>query len=320
MSPTIHDIDFRTKLPDVAGTLPVARVAAPSASERIESARTLADVLGLGNTAHVDLPFGHALASKTGQVEVFAASGAVRARSIERLTAYDDERRPWRDARRRDDDGSWELDTETSRVLAGEASGLLEKARLLTEPASIDVVLAQWAELDEKGNQVDSGPGRATVRFGYESAGLPFIGPGAKSLVHYDPVDGGVALARMFHVHRRTEKVIEVAGTDPERLFARLLAEPIFALDNQPDAKIAITAAEFGLLALPADVPQRAALPSLALEGVIEGLSDAQGRAYELRFARYITVPEPEALSKAGLASAPFLTSSTPVRARGEAA
>ena len=320
MSPTIHDIDFRTQLPDVSGSLPVARVAAPCPGGRTEAARTLADVLGLGGTTHVDLPFGHALASKAGQVEVFAASGAVRARSIERLRAHDDERRRWPDAHRSDRDGTWELDPGMARRLASEATELLGKASLLEEPARTDVVLGQWAELDEKGNEVDSGPGRATVRLSYEAAGVPLIGPGAKTLLHYDPVDGGAELARLFHVCRRPEETGEVAGTDPERLFARFLAEPIFALDKQPDAKIAVTSAEFGLLALPADVPQRAALPALAVEGVIEGLVDPQGRGYELRFARYLTVPDPEALAKAGFASAPAFATSTPVRSRGEAA
>ncbi len=305
MTLTFKELEFRTEVPEVPRSLPLPQVVAQCAPERTECMRALGDMLGLSELLEVELPFGHALAGEAGQVEFFAASGAVRGRNTKLITSFADERRDWAGAYRTDSPAGpeWTLEPDMGKRLQGYAADILGRAGLLGDGdrQSMDLTLGQWARLDEDGAEVDSGPGRATVRVSYSHDGLPFIGPGAKTLAHFDPVDGQPTLARLFHVHRDVGEVrsVEVAGT--EAAFAGLLSDPLLVANVRRHAKVAITSAKLGLLALPADVPQRFALPALAVEGVIEGLQDRVSGPYELRFGRYIQVAASDAVRAAGV-------------------
>lgn len=300
-----RDIDFRVKLPDIPSTMPAAVTEGQCAHERVEAMRTLAAVLGIDDAIEVTLPFGHALAGKAGQVEFFAASGAVRARNIPLLSRFDDERRDWPDVEKVDtNEGvSYQLGRGTSDRLVEEARELLGRAGLADDGvAGVDVVLGRWAMLDEKGREQESGPGRATVRMSYAVEGTPLIGAGAKTNLHYDPVDGRPTLARMFHVQRKVVDVREVRMGDIEEAFSAFLADPFLGEKSGKGGRIVVTAVRAGLLALPADTPQRVAYPALAIEGTVESLKDERKGGYEVRFGRYVPAASPEALRRAGVA------------------
>ena len=81
-------------------------------------------------------------------------------------------------------------------------------------------------------------------------------------------------------------------------------------------AKVAITSVKVGLLALPADVVQRFAIPSLAVEGVVEGLEDDKGRPFELNFGRYVPAVSPAVLRLVGVVTADAVPGSTVGRSR----
>src|SRR5688500_6679907 len=103
---TVKDIDVEVQLPDIPATAPVLSHTPPCVTGRDDTTRAIAEVLQIDivGTAHV--PHGYAVGSDRGQVEVFTASGAVRARNAERLASYPDERRQWSEVER-DDDGTF---------------------------------------------------------------------------------------------------------------------------------------------------------------------------------------------------------------------
>jgi hypothetical protein len=274
----------------------------PCARDRDETTRALAEVLQIDLKGTAQVPHGYAVGSDRGQVEVFSASGAVRARNAERLSAYPDERRNWSQVER-DEDGTFRLGDELTRHLIGQGQELLHRVGLGAEPAAISVSVDQWAQLNDDGKEVQSGTGRATVRLSYAAEGLALIGPGAKTNLHFDPSDDGrsVALARMFHVHRDVAATGEVATQSLEEAFAGLLAQswPSHGI-RKSEGRITITAATFGLLALPADVVQTFSAPTLMVEGEISGVEVGKDETVSVRFGQYLPLAHPKALAEAG--------------------
>jgi hypothetical protein len=290
MNLSLHDIDWRVDLPAIPDKLPVAILATPSYEERLHAVHTLHDRFRLGDTIELDLPDGVAHAGRRGEVQYFAASGAVRARDAEVGRLFTDERRQWMDVT--EQDGQFALGDDSSATLFQDAGELLRAARLLPDGlGDVDVVLDQWERLDESGTEIERGPGRAVVRAPYTLDGFPFIGAGAKTRLAYEPVDGYPVLARIFHVHRPVTDVHAVQTGGTERALTGLLRDPFLA---EREERIAVTGITVGLLALPAVVPQRVAIPALAVTGVVG----------ELPFARHYQAISAKALRGEGFAAA----------------
>jgi hypothetical protein len=299
---TFNDVDFKVDLPEIPATTPVISHTPPCARDRDDTTRALAEVLHIDLKGTAQVPHGYAVGSDRGQVEVFSASGAVRARNAERLSAYPDERRNWSQVER-DEDGTFRLGDELTRHLIGQGQELLHRVGLGDEPAAISVSLGQWAQLNADGTEVESGTGRATVRLSYAAEGLALIGPGAKTNLHFDPDDDGrsVALARIFHVHRDVAATGEVATQSLDEAFAGLLAQRWSGHGiREGEGRITITAATFGLLALPADVVQTFAAPTLMVEGEISGVEVGKDETVSVRFGQYLPLAHPRALAEAG--------------------
>ena len=112
-------------------------------------------------------------------------------------------------------------------------------------------------------------------------------------------------MARFFHVHRGLEAVKDVRILDIEQAFRPLLTQTWSGIESERKrTRIAVTAAEFGLLAMPADVPQRVAVPALQVEGVVSGLIPQDGREVSVRFGQYLSLVEPKALASVGYGTA----------------
>lgn len=302
MAMTIQDVDFKVDLPDIPRSAPIVRHAAPCLRDRTETTKALAEVLEIDLRGTAQAPHGFVFGSDRGQVEVFSASGAIRARNAQRLSAFEDERREWRDVER-DDDGSFRLGADATKLVSQQGLELLRRIGIRDDFADLDVSLGQWARLDEKGNEEESGPGRATVRLSYTAQGLPLIGAGAKTNLHFDPEDGGrgLALARMFHVHRDIEGAGDVATQSLEEAFAGLLQQSWSGAGlRDGEARMTITGATFGLLALPADVVQSFAAPALMVEGSVSGVEVGKDETATVRFGQYLSLAHPKALAEAG--------------------
>jgi hypothetical protein len=299
MSLSVRDVDWRAPLPEVPAELPVATLATPSYEERLHAVHTLHERFQLGGTVEIDLPDGVAHASRRGEVQYFAASGAVRARDAEVCAAFPDERRSWDDVE--EVDGKYLLGDRTSSVLFQDAGELLRAARLLADGlGAVDVVLDRWARLDESGAELERGPGRAVVRAPYTLDGVPFLGAGAKTRLAYEPVDGRPTLSRLYHVHRPVIDVYSVRTGGTERALTGLLRDPYLIEHHKNGATIVVTHVEFGLLALPAVVPQRIAAPAVAVSGTIENLTDDTTEP----FAHFYQAVSAKALRRLGLAAA----------------
>jgi len=299
---TFDDIDFTVDLPDIPRTSPVATHVSPCLKEHDETTRAIAKVLDIDVRGTAQVPHGYAIGSSRGQVEVFAASGAVRARNTERLTAYEDESRRWEGVER-DDDGTYRLSDDASKRLSHHGLEVLSQVGIRAEYAGLDVTLGQWARLNEDGKEEDSGPGRVTVRLSHAVHGLPLIGPGAKTNLHFDPENNGAtpALARMFHVNRGIETTGEVATQSLDEAFSGLLRQSWSGKGiRDGEGRITITAATFGLLALPADVVQTFAAPALMVEGSVSGVGVGKDETATVRFGQYLPLAHPKALAEAG--------------------
>ena len=299
---TFTDVDFKVELPDIPATAPVVGHTPPCAKDRDHTTRAIAEVLRIDIKGTAQVPHGYAVGSDRGQVEVFSASGAVRARNAERLAAYPDERRKWSDVER-DDDGTYRLGKELARGLLEHGQEVLHRVGLGDEPATVDVTVGQWAQLNEDGKELDSGTGRATLRLSYAVDGIALIGPGAKTNLHFDPGDDGrsAELARMFHVHRGVDATGEVATLSLDEAFAGLLAQSWSGRGiREGEGRITITSATFGLLALPADVVQTFAAPALMVEGEVSGVEVGKDETVSVRFGQYLPLAHPKALAEAG--------------------
>lgn len=314
-------VDLKARL-EIPKTGLVALLPSPCLRERSRAVDTLAKSLGIKVVGSADVPHGFAVGGPDGQVEVFAASGAVRARNTKQLSRFNDERRPWADVtRERTKDGPvYGLGANTAKLLQAHSERLLDASGLAVEPSGIRVAVGQWARLDESGKEVESGPGRATVQFSYAIEGIPLIGAGAKTNVHFDPDERGAegVIARFFHVHRGFEAAKDIRLLDIEQAFEPLLKQTWSGIESKSrKTRITITAAEFGLLALPADVPQRLAGPALRIEGTVSGLVPRGGREVSIRFGQYLSLVEPKWLAEAGLGSAGDIVPGQLVAGRG---
>lgn len=298
-------VTLQAKL-DLPKTGLAALMPAPCLRDRTRAVEGLAKSLGIEVVGSADVPHGFAVGGRGGQVEVFAASGAVRARNTDQLSRFADERRSWAEVERTKD-GAYGLGPRTAKLLQARAQRLMEESGLADKPAAVQVVLGQWARLDEAGKELESGPGRATVQFAYAIEGIPLIGAGAKTNAHFDPDETGAdgVIARFFHVHRGFEAKKDLRLLELERAFEPLLKQTWSGIESKAgQTKITITAAEFGLLALPADVAQRFAAPALRVEGEVSGLTPLDGREVSIRFGQYLPLVDPKVLAEAGLGSA----------------
>jgi hypothetical protein len=301
-------LDIRTKIPTPKTGL-IAVLPAPCLRERMHAADALVKALKIRVAGSGDVPHGFAVGGPNGQIEIFAASGAVRARNTDQLSRFEDERRPWTDVvKDKSDNGVvYRLGERTAKNLEAQARRLFDELRFEAQPAVTRVELGQWARLDESGKEVESGPGRATVQYSYAVEGTPLIGAGAKTNVHFDPdgKDSGGIIARFFHVHRGFELAKEIRLFDLERALEPLLTQTWSGLESKSGrTRITITAAKFGLLALPADVPQRIAAPALQVEGHVSGLVARSDEEVTIRFGQYLPLAEPKALASAGYGTA----------------
>ncbi len=302
MALSLDDLRFETDLPDVPGTVPVPRLAPVALRERQPALEAFAGRLGLRETRRLDTPHGMALATRQGHVEYFEASGGVLAMSASEVA--DDELRRWDDvAEERDRDGTpvYRLGRGARAEVLDLVSEVLESARL-TEPHQVrpTVVLDQVAQLDEEGTVLQSGPGRASVHLGYDFAGLPVLGAGAKTRVSVEPAGRrGLAITGGLHVWRRPGNTVDVElGSTKEVLGAGLLRDPELQRHHEQGSDIVVTHLEVGYLALPAMERQATLLPTVDVRGRVTLPGD---RLEYFEFARHHHAASPERYRDQGI-------------------
>lgn len=301
---SLKDLSFEVDPPRVPEVAPVTTFEYPCLKDVREKIDAFAGALDIGIRATVNVPHGIAAVGDAGQIEVFAASGAIRGRNTDRLSRYDDERREWRDVEKVDgpDGLDFVLGAESSRAVTSLGLRMLAKAGIERQ-SDPRIVLERWAHLDEKGDEVDAGPGRATLAMTYSVGEVPLLGAGAKTNLHFDPGDGRPELARFFHVLRPVREAGEVRTTPIDAALPSLLAERWVSRDlREGEAHVSVTGATFGMLAAPAHLVQHHALPVLAVEGIVRGDLDGLD---EIHFARYLPLYDEKDAAERGFA--PFV-------------
>lgn len=157
-----------------------------------------------------------------------------------------------------------------------QAHELLKKAELLRDYTSFfDVELEQFAEFDEKGHEIQSGAGSATIKFLYKIEGIPVYGPGAKTLVFVEPENGKSRITGAFHAWRETGNSRRLELPEIEKLLAvGMLRDPELMLYHKRGHTIEITRLEFGYFAMPAFMKQIYLFPAYQIEGSIMNPKD----------------------------------------------
>jgi hypothetical protein len=306
MAIKFSDLDIQTKLPVVPASVPVYALTAPTLDERRAAINGLGEQLKLGTLRAVELEHGIVMASESGDITYFHASGAISARDATAGKGAVDEFRKWSGLVETTTDGyRVALNADMSKRLIAQAQDLLKPLGLLgAEMASASVQLEQVAQLDEKGREIAHGAGQATVKFAYAVEGLPVRGAGAKTLAFAEPASGGARIGGTFHAWRTVGKGAPIKMQALEAaLGVGLLSDPELNRYANAGHKIQITRLDFVLAALPAFMRQSHLFPAFQVEGVVS----AGDLGISFHFARFHHAAPPSAYAAAGIYG-PYLT------------
>jgi hypothetical protein len=304
----LNDLIIKARLPDIPKSLSLIELRTSSLNERRWSIECLGRRLELGNLKVADVPHGLVFGSKRGEVEFFRASGSVWACNTAMEEKFENEERRWKGLREtgRGAKRSFALDRDVSADLSKTAIDVLKEAGLFREEATRPLVqLDQWAHLDSKGKEIKRGAGAATVKFGYQLEGLAVIGPGAKSLVFGEPVDGTPRISGVFHAWREVvgSRKLQLSSVEAA-LRIGLLQDSELIAHRRKKHRIAITRLVFGYMGLPAFMQQSYLFPAFEVEGFVENPDDRK-RSYA--FGKYYHAATAKQYAKAD-AAAHYLT------------
>ena len=172
------------------------------------------------------------------------------------------------------------------------------------EHASATVQLLQVAHLDNQGNEIEYGAGKATVKFGYAVEGRRVQGAGAKTLAFAVPRPSATYIFGIFHAWRNLGQATTVKLPSIEKaLGVGLLSDPELNLYHQAGHELRITRLELVYLALPAFMRQSHLFPAFQVEGQVSEGKNGIG----FNFARFHHAAPPSAYNAAGLVG-PYLT------------
>jgi hypothetical protein len=300
MALKISNVKLMVELPALPPAIPVFSLAAPSFDERRTAIDRLGEHLKLGALRSVELDHATVMASKRGDIHYFHASGAILARDATARRGAENELRKWEGLQDSKSGGQRiTLNSDAAKRLISQARAQLEPIGLLDkEVASETVHLEQVANLDEQGNEVQYGAGKATVRFGYSVEGVPVRGPGAKTLVFAEPESDSARITGAFHAFRRPlqSTALSLLPVD-EALGVGVLSDPELNLYHAAGHQIQITRLDFVYLALPAFMRQTHLIPAFQVEGKV---SEGE-RGIAFGFARFHHAAPPKAYASADI-------------------
>jgi len=300
----ISDLNIRGSLPELPRSIALLEVHIPTFEERRWCIATVGRRLGLGKMNLVEVPHGHIFGSPKGEVEFFRASGAIWASDTTADEKFKNEARPWKRLRTtgRGHDKAFTLDRDQLAKLTDSSLEFLRESGLLREEASRPTIkLDQWAHLNEQGEEIERGAGTATVELGYEVEGITAIGPGAKTVLFAEPVNGIAGISGMFHAWRDIIGAREVKMQSIEdALKVGLLEDPELISYHKRGHRIEIVRIRLGYLALPVFVQQSHLFPAFEVQGVVH---DSEDKRRSFSFGKYCHAASPEQYVKTGVAA-----------------
>ena len=286
MALTLDNIEFKTELPKIPDSISLYNLKSPSLEEREPAIKLFIEILKLGKVNTIELKDSIMFASKRGEVEFFPASGSIWARDALAGEKTENEERKWDGLEKKNIQGEthYVLNTNAAERLSKQAYELLDKSKLLNENAVFDrVELDQYVQFDEKGQEINSGAGSATIKFLYAVDTIPVFGPGAKTYIYADPEDGKPRITGAFHAWREllNSKKIELPATE-ESLASGFLKDPELMLYHKRGQKVEVSRLDFGYYSMPAFSKQSYLFPVFEVEGSIIHPNE-ESRSYFLK-------------------------------------
>jgi len=301
MALTLKDLDLKVSLPKLPPSVPVFELSAPSLDERRPGLEQLSKHLGLGDLRAIQLDHALMMAGERGEIEYFYASGGVWARDAAAAQESPGELRRWDDIHESENgkERRFTLGPDTQSRLISQARELLQGTGLIGKEVDSETVeLDQVAHLDGKGQELERGPGQATVKFSYAAEGIPVGGPGAKTLMFAEPENGNVRFTGAFHAWRTLGTGHPVKLPPAEKALAvGLLIDPELVAYRAAGHKIRITRLDLRYLALPAFMRQSHLFPAFQIEGDVSDGKKGSG----FRFARFHHAAPPAAYAAASV-------------------
>lgn len=307
MSLKLNQINFKAEMPKIPDHGVAIMCEAPQFKDRAKGIQGLAKRLDLGELRDADTRFGRAIVSKHGEVEFFAASGAIWAANTAHELKAKDEFLDWQDlSDGKDDDGQpiQILGRKSAANAVDMAKEMIEIGRFdMKHATKPQIKLMQVAQADEKGRTLRNGAGEATIVFGYEINDMPVLGAGGKTLIDLIPKGSDLRPTGAVNVWRQPQKdvKIEIGGADAA-LEAGLLRDPDLMIAAEKGGKITIEKMRFGLVSMPAALHQGVLFPALEYEARVD-FGQKDGHYFTGRVAPVATR---EAFAKAGLESEHF--------------
>lgn len=306
MELNINDIEIKSEVPKIPDSLPVYKVKTASLEERRPSIEFLGKLLKFSKLYHVEVEdFVHIL-SKEGEIQYYRPSGAIWARNIIYDREFKNEGRLWKTNTSTEENDKDVVDLvlskETEQDLIKKSNAIFEKSKLLGKEAFFsNVSLEQISKFDEKGNEIDTIAGEATVRFLYKLNDIIVDGGGAKSYAFFNPAEKENGLIGIYHAWREITDSIKIrTRTIKEVVESALKTDGELRLYLKKNYKIQFREIELVYNSLPPFMYQGIIFPVLKVLGSIKSnFEKDQGKGFE--FGRYYHLVHPNDYVKSEL-------------------
>ena len=306
MTLELSDIEMAAELPSWPRSMPVYTVQKAEYEERRPAIAFLQEALHLGKVKPVEIKGSLHLMSPAGEIQYYRPSGALWAQNIAADKAFEDERRPWKVEKERDetdpDNYKLVLAREEQEMLAELTAGLFNEAGLMSEQATFaGVELDQVASRPEKRGEEALFAGEANVRFLYRLENVPVDGAGAKSYAFFNPGEEGPVFSGLFHVWRRPVGATSIQMVGAEEALARVLArDRELAMYHDKGYAIKLNQVRLVYYAMPPFEYQEYVYPALEVFGFAVP-RQREKRREGFGFARFYNAAPPKAYIQAEL-------------------
>jgi len=139
---TLENIELKTRLPKLPGSISLFELETPSLKIRKPAINVFTEILELGEVIKVELKDSVIFGSNRGEVEYFHASGSIWARDATVGEKGENEECKWDGLEKKEVQGEirYVLNETTAERLSKQAHELLKKAELLRDYVSLDGV------------------------------------------------------------------------------------------------------------------------------------------------------------------------------------
>lgn len=292
------NIEIKFEVPKIPDSLSVYKVKAATLEERNPSIDILSKLLKFSKLYRVEVDDSVHILSKEGEIQYYRPSGALWARNLIDDLEFDNEERRWKTntvTEEMDKDVvDLVLTEETKQEITEKGKKVFEKSKLLGKEAFFsDISLEQISTFDEKGNEINTIAGEATVKFLYKLNNILVDGGGAKSYAFFNPSEKENGLVGIYHAWREIVDSVKIrTRTMDEVVESALKTDGELRLYLKRNYKIQFNEVELVYYSLPPFKYQEVIFPVLKVLGSITSKGEKdQGNGFD--FGRYYHLVQP---------------------------